>query len=101
MVLAVTMSLYAIAAYLLDTPFGRLLSGLSVIRAIKVGEPVEPPRDTMITVRVAADLPEAERPKARIVDTRSTWFKARANEVFVDRGIVFTPCAVDLPVELR
>ena len=83
------------------TPFGRLLSGLSVIRAIKVGEPVEPPRDTMITVRVAADLPEAERPKARIVDTRSTWFKARANEVFVDRGIVFTPCAVDLPVEVR
>jgi peptidylprolyl isomerase len=83
------------------TPYGRLLSGLNVIRAIKVGEPVEPPRDTMISVRVAADMPEAERPKARIVDTKSAWFKARANEIFIDRGIVFTPCAVDLPVEVR
>jgi peptidylprolyl isomerase len=83
------------------TPFGRTLVGLDVIRAIKVGEPVEPPRDIMKSVRVAADLPEAERPKIRIVDTKSAWFKARANEVFIDRGIVFTPCAVDLPVEVR
>ena len=83
------------------TPYGRTLVGLDVIRAIKTGEPVAPPRDIMKTVRVAADLPEAERPKIRIVDTKSAWFKARANEVFVDRGIVFTPCAVDLPVEVR
>jgi len=83
------------------TAYGRALVGLDVIRAIKVGEPVAPPRDTMLTVRVAADLPEAQRPKIRVVDTKSAWFKARANEVFVDRGIVFTPCAVDLPVEVR
>ncbi len=83
------------------TGYGRALVGLDVIRQIKVGEPVAPPRDKMLTVRVAADLPEAQRPKIRVVDTKSAWFKARANEVFVDRGVVFTPCAVDLPVEVR
>ena len=83
------------------TAYGRALVGIDVIRAIKVGEPVAPPRDTLVTVRVAADLPEAERPKIRVVDTKSAWFKARAHETFVDRGLVFTPCAVDLPVEVR
>ena len=83
------------------TAYGRVLTGLNVVRAIKVGEPVEPPRDILTTVRVAADLPEAERPNIRVVDTKSAWFKARMNEVFVDRGIVFTPCSVDLPVEVR
>ena len=83
------------------TAYGRALVGIDVIRAIKVGEPVAPPRDTLVSVRVAADLPEVERPKIRVVDTKSAWFKARANETFVDRGLVFTPCAVDLPVEVR
>ena len=83
------------------TAYGRVLSGLPAVRAIKTGEPVEPPRDTLTTVRVAADLPEAERPKIRVVDTKSAWFKTRMNEVFVDRGLVFTPCSVDLPVEVR
>ena len=83
------------------TAYGRALVGLDVIRSIKAGEPVEPPRDKLLTVRVAADLPEAERPQIRVVDTKSAWFKARANEVFIDRGLVFTPCAVDLPVEVR
>ena len=83
------------------TGYGRALVGLDVIRAIKTGEPVAAPRDTLVTVRVAADLPDAQRPKIRVVDTKSAWFKARAHEVFVDRGLVFTPCAVDLPVEVR
>jgi peptidylprolyl isomerase len=83
------------------TAYGRALVGIDVIRAIKVGEPVAPPRDTLVSVRVAADLPEAQRPKIRVVDTKSAWFKARAHETFVDRGLVFTPCAVDLPVEVR
>lgn len=83
------------------TAYGRALVGVDVIRSIKVGEPVAPPRDTLVSVRVAADLPEAQRPKIRVVDTKSAWFKARAHETFVDRGLVFTPCAVDLPVEVR
>jgi peptidylprolyl isomerase len=83
------------------TGYGRVLTGLNVVRAIKTGEPVEPPRDTMTTVRIAADLPEADRPKIRVVDPKSAWFKARMNEIFVDRGLVFTPCSVDMPVESR
>ncbi len=83
------------------TGYGRVLTGMNVVRAIKVGEPVAPPRDTLTTVRVAADLPEAERPKIRVIDTKSAWFKQHMAEIFTDRGLVFTPCAVDLPVEAR
>ena len=83
------------------TGFGRVLTGMNAVKAIKTGEPVSPPRDTVTTVRIVADLPEAQRPKIRIVDTRSAWFKARMNEIFVDRGPVFNPCAVDVPVEVR
>eukprot|EP01030_Chromulinospumella_sphaerica_P020509 gene20509-20425_t len=56
------------------TAFGRVISGLDVIRAIKVGEPVEAPQDVMQKVRVLADIPEAERPKIRIIDPKSPWF---------------------------
>ncbi len=39
------------------TAFGRVISGLDVIRAIKTGEPVEAPQDVMQTVSVLADIP--------------------------------------------
>lgn len=83
------------------TGFGRVLVGQNVVKQIKVGEPVAPPRDTLTTVRLASDMPEAERPKIRVVDSKSAWFKARLAETYADRGLVFTPCAVDLPVEVR
>jgi peptidylprolyl isomerase len=83
------------------TGYGRVLVGLNVVRSIKAGEPVEPPRDVMTSVRIAADMPEAERPNLRVVDPSSAWFKARMSEVYLDRGLVFTPCSVDMPVESR
>jgi peptidylprolyl isomerase len=83
------------------TGFGRVLVGQNVVKQMKVGEPPAPPRDTVLTMRVASDLPEAERPKIRVVDSKSAWFKARLAETYADRGLVFTPCAVDLPVEVR
>ena len=41
------------------TAFGRVLAGQDVVDAIKTGEPVAPPQDTMLSVKVVADLPEA------------------------------------------
>ena len=83
------------------TVFGRAITGLSVIRAIKTGEPVAEPRDVMTQVRVLADIPEAERPVIRIVDTRSPWFTAYAAQQRAQAGATFDICDLDIPVEVR
>ena len=83
------------------TAWGRAISGLEVIRAIKTGEPVEPPRDIMTKVRVLADLPDAERLKVRVIDPAGAWFKAQAVNVRTDMGASFTPCAIPIPVEVK
>jgi peptidylprolyl isomerase len=83
------------------TAFGRAISGLPVIRAIKVGEPVAEPRDRMTRVRVLADIPAAERPQIRIVDTASAWFAAFVNRRRDAVGPAFTVCDVEIPVEVR
>jgi len=85
----------------LYTAFGRAISGLPAIRAIKVGEPVAEPRDRMTRVRVLADIPAAERPQIRIVDTASGWFAALVNRRRDAVGPAFTVCDVDIPVEVR
>jgi peptidylprolyl isomerase len=51
------------------TAWGRVVSGLDVVRAIKVGEPVVDP-DVMTKVQVLADLPEGSRPKVVPGDRR-------------------------------
>lgn len=83
------------------TAFGRVISGLSVVRAIKVGEPVEEPMDRMERVRVLADLPEAERPKVRVIDPAGAWFKSEIARVRAARGADFTACDIDIPAEVK
>ncbi|MET0294869.1 MAG: peptidylprolyl isomerase [Phenylobacterium sp.] len=83
------------------TVFGRVLSGLDVVRAIKTGEPVTPPQDAMTRVRVLADTPEAERPKVRVVDAASPWLQAEAARQKALRGIAFNACDIELPVEVK
>jgi peptidylprolyl isomerase len=83
------------------TAFGRVLSGLDVVRAIKTGEPVEKPQDQMIKVRLLSDIPQAERPRVRVADTGSAWFKAEVARVRKARGADFSVCDVDLAVEVR
>lgn len=82
------------------TPFGRVIWGLDVVRAIKTGEPVAQPQDHMTTVRVASALPEAERPKIEVMDTRSDAFKARLAAAKAERGAAFDVCDVEIPVRL-
>jgi peptidylprolyl isomerase len=83
------------------TAFGRVIAGQDVIDAIKTGEPVEAPQDKMISVKVVADMPEATRPKVRIVDAASPWAKAQAARQQAALGPDFTVCSVKLPVEVN
>jgi peptidylprolyl isomerase len=83
------------------TAWGRVISGVDVVRAIKAGEPVEQPQDYMEHVRLLADLPEATRPKVRVIDPKGPWFKAEIDRVRAAKGADFTACDVDIPVEVK
>ncbi|MGZ6019095.1 MAG: peptidylprolyl isomerase [Phenylobacterium sp.] len=83
------------------TAWGRVVSGLDVVRAIKTGEPVEQPQDYLEQVRLLADLPEATRPKVRVIDPRGPWFKAEIDRARAAKGADFTACDVDVPVEVK
>jgi peptidylprolyl isomerase len=83
------------------TPFGRVLVGLDVVRAIKVGEPPADPRDVMTTVRVAADLPEAQRPKLYRIDTSGPYFKFAVERLKQIEGSGYNPCETPISVQQR
>ena len=83
------------------TAFGRVLSGLEVIRAIKTGEPVAAPQDVMQKVRLLSDIPASERPTVRVIDTASAWFKAEVARKRAARGADFSVCDIDLAVEVK
>jgi len=83
------------------TAFGRVLSGLDVVRAIKTGEPVEKPQDKMVKVRLLSDIPQGERPTVRVADTGGAWFKTEVARVRQLKGADFSVCDVDLAVEVR
>jgi len=77
------------------TPFGRVVVGEAAVRAIKVGEPVPAPQDVMIKVYVLGDVPAAQRPKIRVIDTKSAYFHALAKRTREEVGERFTPCDVE------
>jgi peptidylprolyl isomerase len=83
------------------TAFGRVVSGLDVVRAIKAGEPVAAPQDKMLKVQVLADMPAATRPKIRVIDPKSPWFKAEIASVRARMGADFTACAIRIPSEVK
>ena len=77
------------------TAWGRVVSGLDVVRAITVGEPPEHP-DVMRSVHLMADLPAAERPKLSVIDTRSAAFRDSIAALRRREGADFTLC--DVPI---
>jgi peptidylprolyl isomerase len=83
------------------TAFGRVISGMDVVRAIKLGEPPSPPMDKMTTVRVLADMPPAARPQVRVIDARSAWFKAMIDRTRAEKAVDFFLCDLDLPVQIK
>ncbi|UTP41047.1 peptidylprolyl isomerase [Phenylobacterium sp. LH3H17] len=78
------------------TVWGRVVKGLDVVRAMAVGEPPANP-DRMIRVRVAADIPAAERPRVEVLDERGAAFKALVGRVRAARGADFTVCDIEIP----
>jgi peptidylprolyl isomerase len=83
------------------TPVGRVVVGEDVVRSIKTGEPVAAPRDVMTKVYVLGDLPEAQRPKVRVIDTRSNYFHALAVRTRDAAGDRFTLCDVEVAGEVQ
>ena len=81
--------------------WGRVISGLDVVRAIKTGEPVADPQDRMLSVRVLSDIPEASRPKIRVINAAGAWFKAEIARARAAGGANFTACDVNIPVEVK
>ena len=83
------------------TAVGRVIAGLDVVRQIKIGEPVAAPQDRMLSVRVLADIAPAERPKVRVVDTRSPWFAAEIARVRAEKLIGVSPCDFEIPSQVK
>ena len=75
-----------------------MVQGLDVVRAIKIGEPPKDP-DGMTRVRLAADLPAAERPKLEVANERGPAFRARVAALKARRGAAFSVC--DVPIAAR
>lgn len=82
------------------TVTGRVVVGLDVVRAVAVGEPPAAP-DRMTRVRIAADLPAAERPAVEVEDERGADFRARAAAAKRERGPAFSICDVELRSRIR
>jgi peptidylprolyl isomerase len=78
------------------TVAGRVVSGLEVVRSLTVGEPPVHP-DTMRKVYVMADLPDAERPKLKVLNTQGPEFRALVDQVRARRGADFSLCDVEVP----
>lgn len=82
------------------TVVGRVVSGRDAVMAVAVGEPPKVP-DLMLKVRMLADIPEAERPRLEVMDTRGPAFQARVAALRQAKGAAFTVCDVEVPVRLR
>ncbi len=83
------------------TAFGRVISGLETIRAIKTGEPVAAPQDRMEKVRMLSDIPEKERPKVRVINTQGAWFAGEIRRQRAIKGADFSVCDLKIPVDIR
>lgn len=82
----------------LYTPFGRVVAGLDVVRALKPGPEaangqVDNP-DLMTRARTAAAVPEQQRPVVRVRPPVSAAFAAMVEQVRTERGARFTICDV-------
>ena len=87
------------------TPFGRVIDGLDAVHALKAGTnendgAVTDDPDVMTRARIAADMPQGERPVAHVLDARSPRFAELVAEVQAERGNRFNVCDVTPPVRI-
>jgi peptidylprolyl isomerase len=85
------------------TVWGRVVSGLDVVRALKASpnpDGIVQDPDRMVRVRVASDLPDAERPTAAMINTASPTFQTLVERARQARGADFSICDIDLPARV-
>jgi cyclophilin family peptidyl-prolyl cis-trans isomerase len=87
------------------TPFGRVLEGLDVVASLKAGAEendgaVSDP-DRMLSARLAADMPEGERPRAQVLDVRSPRMAEIVQTAVAERGDRLSVCDVVPPVRIE
>lgn len=86
------------------TIWGMTVHGLEVVRALQVGDGdngmmAQATPDRMTRMRIAADLPETERPAVQVLSTGSARFRALVEAARAARGADFSICDVGLPVQ--
>ena len=82
------------------TVWGRVVSGLDVVRALKASpnpDGIVDGPDQMTRVRVAADLPTAERPSLQMLNTASATFHTIVEQARQARGADFSVCDIEIP----
>lgn len=87
------------------TIWGMTVDGLNVVRSLQVGDGengmmTQAQPDRMTRVRVAADIPAAERPAVQMLATDSARFRALVEAARNARGADFSVCDVNLPVQV-
>ncbi|WP_339746652.1 peptidylprolyl isomerase [uncultured Maricaulis sp.] len=88
------------AAY---TSWGRVRAGQDAVNALRVGTLGQDPGfvpDTIDSMRVAADLPEAERTHVQVVDTESPAFTAYLNSLRDASGALPDVCEIPVPTRI-
>ena len=81
------------------TVFGRVVWGQEAVMRIAVGNPPPNP-DRMLAVRVAADVPEAERAPIYVLRTDGPRFRDLIDDTREDRGADFSVCDVQIPARV-
>jgi peptidylprolyl isomerase len=81
------------------TVFGRVVWGQEAVMQIAVGNPPPNP-DRMISVRVAADVPETERAPIFVLRTDGPQFRDLIDETRRDRRADFSICDVQIPARV-
>lgn len=88
----------------LYTAFGRIVSGLDVVRSLKPGQESQDGKvtdpDTMTHVRMASAMPEAQRPTVRVQNTASAAFAQHIEETRTAKGSSFNICDVQPVAEV-
>lgn len=80
--------------------WGRIVVGADVNGLIAVGEPPVKP-DLMLKVRVAADMPAAERPRLSILNPESPAFRTLVRQTRMAKGADFSICDLEVPVRVE
>jgi peptidylprolyl isomerase len=81
------------------TIFGRVVWGQDAVMRIATGNPPPNP-DRMLSVRVAADVPEGERAPIFVLRTDGPQFRDLIDETRRDRRADFSVCDVQIPARV-